>query len=167
MAIYQASLAAVAPCPYCGSMVGNAEDDFMVITDKNRAVECQHCHEWLISGNRQLRPIDEATHIANTEVRAPVFEYGTFPNECLTCGAPPVRHDSIVKTSLQPEWLLLGGIVTNKSYIQGIPYCHAHADQIKFYYLRGKSRFRFQDLAPMRRYLTLNTGKKPVQPPKD
>jgi hypothetical protein len=153
----------VALCPYCGSTVGLDMDNDLATDDENKPVECLKCHEWLLSNAGKLGPMDEAQfENLNGQARPPLFEDGRWPDECLTCGAATTRYDAMSKFSLDGWALLVGSISTRTAKVGDVPYCNLHADQVTLHFNDDKPVFRFKELGPMRRYVSVNFGKKPI-----
>jgi hypothetical protein len=154
----------VAPCPYCGSTVGLDMDNDLARDDENKPVECLKCHEWLLSNAGKLGPVEEASFESVCDkVQPPLFEDGRWPNECLTCGAPTTRHDALSKNSIDGFALLVGRISTRSAKVGDVPYCDQHAEQVTMHFSDDKPVFRFKELGAMRRYVSVNFGKKPIE----
>jgi hypothetical protein len=157
----------IAPCPYCGSNVGDGEDNELSLDDDGKAVECEKCYEWLLSSQGTLGPMDDITFsIDATKARSPLFADGRWPQECLTCGAPATRFEKLTKRSMDGAALLVGRISVRTASVDNVPYCDAHSDQVSLVFADDKPKLEFKQLPSLRRYVSLNFGKKPVKPQK-
>ncbi len=153
----------VAPCPFCGSMVGLDSGNDLTGIDDNEPAECQKCYERLISDKGELRPIDGETFIAKRDkCRAPLFDDLRWPDECLTCGAPATRFEKIADTSVSGAALLVGKIRTRSASVNNVPYCAQHGAQVSMGFESDQAKLKFEDLDAMRRYVAMNFGKKPL-----
>lgn len=164
MAFVMGLQAQLAPCPYCGSLVGLDSDNDLLKSDDNEPKECQKCHEWLLSNQGSLSPMDDAAFDkANGKARPPLFEDGRWPDECVTCGAPTTRHIQLSKNSIDGYALLVGSIRTRSAKVHDVPYCNDHDDQVKLEFNDDTPVFKFKDFGAMRRYVNVNFGKEPIK----
>ncbi len=152
-----------APCPYCNSLVGADHDVYIGKLDDNEPVQCPKCFEWLISNQGEVRAMTGMEfQEKKAKVHAPVFEEGKWPNECLACGAAATKDEQLSKTSLD-AWALLGAKLSIRSASVGnVPYCDQHGEQVSLSFIDDQPRLNFQDFDAMRRYTTVNLGKKPL-----
>ena len=162
-AFFMGKGAKVAPCPYCGHMLGKTVDDGLQMNDEDERIPCPNCQEWSISHEGQLRAFtQEDADRLDKKFRAPVFENGVWPNECLTCGQPATRGDDLKTANVSGLKLLLGRISVSSAKVFNVPYCHRHTEDVKLIIREQEPRLEFKDYQARRRYIALNRGKKKV-----
>lgn len=147
-------------CPYCEEKLGGEIQ--LQTNDKNLQVECNHCHEWLMSNQGELRAFTEEDAASLDEFEAPVFKEGIWPDECIVCGKPREHGEKAADTKLSLGSLLVGTLSISTLSIDNIPYCADHTEAVELSRTGDQLRIVFNDYKARRRYLSLNKGKKPA-----
>ena len=155
---WMAWTAKFAPCPYCKKSVGIAGDTMLSSSDENVRVECDGCHELLLSHQGQLRALDESDTKVGQKLDAPLFTGGKWPAECIVCGKPATRHEDAQKTSVEFSSLLVGRLAVGQASVSNIPYCDEHEKAVSLTKKDDHVRVVFNDLGARRRYLKVNEG---------
>lgn len=143
-------------CPYCHQEIGRTSDLDLSSGDDNEQVECYICCSWLVSNKGELRPYTRADVKEDTEFKCRVMERSTWPNECLVCGAPPVRYIEMKNTHLNAASLLVGRISVSWGSLKNAPYCAQHGDAVKLQIENKQMYLKFPDYDMMRRYQHVN-----------
>lgn len=160
LGLWRATKFMVAPCPYCSTLVGTELGHTLKLSDDNHIVQCKKCCEWLVSKKEKLWPLQEDLFQSRlSEIHVPLFLDIQWPDECLTCGAPIARFESLEKSSMSIGDAIGGAIIPQKADAHGIPYCGLHGQEVKLIFVAKVPKLRFQNLGPMRRYLSLNFAK--------
>ncbi len=160
LGLWRATKFMVAPCPYCGTLVGTELGHTLKLSNDNHLVECKKCCEWLVSKKEKLWPLEEDLfQYRRSEVHVPLFLAIQWPDECLTCGAPIARFDKLEKSTMSIGDAIGGAVIPQKADAWGIPYCGLHDHEATLIFVAKVPKLRFQNLGPMRRYLSLNFAK--------
>lgn len=146
-------------CPYCHQEIGRTSDFNLSSIDDNDQVECHICTNWLISHKGILRAYTKEDVKPDTEFKCAVMDQSIWPNECLVCGAPPVRFLELKNTNLNAAKLLIGKISVSWGTLRNAPYCAYHADAVKLKVEDKKMFLRFEDFETMKRYQHVNYHK--------
>jgi hypothetical protein len=154
----------VSHCPYCDFELGKTLDDSINKLDENEKVECPNCREWLLSHKGIVRAFtSEDTAIKEWKFRAPVFVQGVWQNECVVCGAQPVRGQDLKKTKMDGIELLVGRISVSTATVSNVPYCNAHWNAVSLGVKDDHPQLTFEDFEARRRYVAVNKGKKAMK----
>lgn len=160
---WQAIKAQTSKCPYCNAELGSTTAITLNPADENEQVECPNCFEWLISHQATLRAFKNEDTGDKKEFSCPVFERAQWPQECITCGAPPVRFLEAKKTKLELGKLLVGRLSVSWGSINNVPYCGAHGGDVSLEIKDGILRAVFTDYDARRRYLCSNPVRVPLK----
>jgi hypothetical protein len=153
----------VAPCPYCGKIVGAGTTDSVSGSDNPEHIECDHCFEPLVAERGKVRPLNEADLVGKDAIEVMALKDGVWPKECIVCGAPPthVEEARVVK----PEYakLLIGAVSVQSGKLRGVPYCDRHSGAVRLNIRDDALRVVFDRLDMARRYLAVNAKRKAVK----
>jgi len=158
-----ALMAKIAPCPYCGEMVGGGVTRNIPDSSDSEAIECEHCFEPLAAENGRLRPLTDVDLMTVDSIEIMALENGLWPPECIVCGAPPTHFEGASVTKPQYSKLLLGSVAVQSGKISGIPYCDRHTGLVALNVRDDALRVVFPRLDMARRYLAVNTTRKAVK----
>jgi len=146
-------------CPFCHQEVGRNSDMNLSSGDENSQVECHVCCSWLISDKNSLRAYTAQDVKEDTEFKCKVMNQSTWPNECLVCGAPPVRYIELKNTNLNATSLLVGRVSVSWGSLKNAPYCAIHDDAVKLKIEDKEMFLKFNDYDTMKRYQHVNYHK--------
>lgn len=164
LGIYMAVSAQTAKCPYCDADLGKGEFDALSKDDVNTKLECNHCHQWLISNNGEVRSYTFDDVKGRKTFDAPVLNGGVWPDCCIVCGGEVTRVGEAKKDKVNWGALLAGRISVSSGSIKNIPYCEDHFGQVEVTIKDDHLRLKFTDFKQLLRYLEANgKGKKPVK----
>ncbi len=154
----------VAACPYCGERIGGGASESIALGEGPERVACPKCHELLVAENGALRAISPVE--AGAAGAAP-FEFacvrdGVWPDECISCGAPPTRYEEAKLQKVEYEKLLIGSVSVQSASVSNIPYCDRHGGEVSVTISDDVLRLVFPRLDMGRRYLAVNRGKKRI-----
>ncbi len=161
MGIFMGLTAQEADCPYCGHRLGTGVFDTLQKGDEDAQIECGNCFEWLLSNQGTVRAFLEAD-VGDKTVDAPVCEGGSWPDECIACGAPAVRTEEASSNKFNAGALLVGSLSVSSGSVRGIPYCGEHGDAVSLAIRDDHLRVEFTDYAARRRYVSVNRGREPI-----
>ncbi len=150
--------AQVAVCPYCGKKTGRGVRSHITLKDNREQIECEKCHEWLISNKGMVRAFNEEDARRRTRFSAPLYWNAVWPGECIVCGRPPTRRlkaPGVGGASLAR--LKVGALAAAAFAVNNVPYCAAHEDAVRLGKQDEYLRLIFPNLAMMRRYLAGNS----------
>lgn len=146
----------IGTCPYCHQELGRTSDVDLSSRDDQAQVECPTCCSWLISDKETLRAYTAADVKEDTTFRCKVMNQGTWPHECLVCGAPPTRYIELKNTKLNAGKLLAGMVSVSWGSLKNAPYCDLHSDAVKLEIEDKELFLKFPDFEMMRRYQHVN-----------
>ena len=141
-------------CPYCGQLLPRHRTN---PKDVNHYLECEHCHEWLISHQGTVRAFTHADVMPNMEFSTPFFRPLKWPKECIVCGRQATRNQDIVPGSVGgPPGVNPSARPTGNQVRTKVPYCNDHYNSVAVTNFDGNPRLFFLDFDARRRLLALN-----------
>jgi len=146
----------IGKCPYCHQEVGRSSEYNISSSDDNDQLECHVCCSWLISNKGILRAYTKDDIKPDKEFKCRVMDQSIWPNECLVCGAPPVRFIELKNTKLNATSLLVGHISVSWGTLKNAPYCAFHEDAVQLKVEDKKMFLKFNDFETMKRYQHVN-----------
>ena len=153
----------VAPCPYCGKIVGAGAEDSVSGDDNPEQIECNHCFEPLVAERGKVRALNEADLVGKDEIEVMALKGGVWPQECIVCGAPPTHFEEAKVVKPEYAKLLIGTVSVQSGKLQGVPYCDRHGGAVQLNIRDNALRVVFHRLDMARRYLAVNTTRKAVK----
>jgi hypothetical protein len=148
-------------CPYCGGPLGNKGSGHITRDDVEVQVECPRCFEWLMSSGGQIRAFKTEDIKEQKEFQSPLFQSGTWPNECIVCGGVVAKYGEAKNTKLNVAKLFIGRISVAWGSIKNVPYCALHDDAVKLKVDDPDVLLLFSDYTARRRYLAMNPMRLP------
>lgn len=156
--------AKTAKCPYCNADLGKGDFDVVNSDDENAKLECNYCHQWLISNQGEVRSFTFEDAKGRSHFEAPVLKDGIWPDCCIVCGAEATRVGEVKKKKMNWGALLVGSISVSSGSIKNIPYCDEHFGQVELTIKDDYLRLKFPEYEQLLRYLAVNgQGKKPIK----
>jgi hypothetical protein len=156
----------VAPCPYCGAILGaeTGEDD-LAIDDEAQSLWCKKCGEYVTLQKGELRPHEPTVVTPEPTFKSHVFTNGVWPPGCVLCGRAPVRRDDLGTTDVSGAALLVGRLSVSTGSVKGVPYCAEHGEAVKLSIDDEKLQLTWRSLPMLRQYLAANrkAGNAPVE----
>jgi len=163
LGIFMAFTGKVAPCPYCGKIVGAGAADAVSDSDEPEQIECDHCFEPLMAEQGKVRALREADVVGKDEIEVMALKNGVWPRECIVCGAPPTRFEEAKVVKPEYAKLLIGAVSVQSGKLRGVPYCDRHSGAVRINIRDDRLRVVFPRLDMARRYLAANTMRKAVK----
>ena len=163
--IFGAFKGKVAPCPFCGALLGaSASGDALTLSAEVAAVRCERCGEYCAVQNGQVT----AHALVSREppaFEAPLYKNAVWPRGCVACGAEPVRFSSLTMAGVNLSALLVGALSTYSGSTQGVPYCGEHKGAVTLKKTDDdKLLVCWSSLPMMRRYVASNRASQSAPP---
>jgi hypothetical protein len=153
---FMVATARIGKCPYCHQDIGKNADVTLGSQDENELAECGVCCNWMISNKGELRPFRREDLKPDQELKCKVMDQSVWPQECLICGAPPVRYIELKNTKLNAGSLLIGRISVSWGSLKNAPYCAYHDDAVRLKIEDKTMYLVFIDFDVMKRYQHVN-----------